>query len=143
MPARVRREPLVFLAGVVFDQAVKFLSSEQLNRGVAFSLGRDYPSRWLTAGLAAFALLAWLISWPRVKTDPVLRLCHALFFAGAFSNLLDRILFGGVRDIWSVPLLGIRNNLADWLIVTAAAGGALWQISRSWRETPSGNKIPT
>lgn len=35
------------------------------------------------------------------------------------SNLLDRLVYGGVRDWLTVPVLGLKNNLADWAIVGA------------------------
>lgn len=59
-----------------------------------------------------------LATFPSAQKDKKLLACHALFFAGALSNWLDRIFFDGVRDIW--PFFGVRNNLADWLIVGSA-----------------------
>lgn len=35
---------------------------------------------------------------------------------GGVSNLVDRLLFGYVRDYWPLPMLNIYNNLNDWLI---------------------------
>lgn len=122
------------LGGVLVDQVIKFTVPSQLNSGIAFSLGRFGSPLLLTVGLLAFAVGAFLISWPRVKSDLVLRSCHALFFAGAFSNLIDRALFGGVRDVWTVPFLGIQNNLADWLIVGAASIGIGWYQFRPCRD---------
>jgi lipoprotein signal peptidase len=134
---------IILLSGIIFDQAAKlvFASDGQLNRGIAFSLAES-NSPWLALGLIIFSAGAFLFSWPKAKSDRVFRLAHALFFAGAFSNLIDRLVYGGVRDIWTVPLLGLRNNPADWLIVGSILVGAAWQLYRSWRETALGTKIP-
>jgi lipoprotein signal peptidase len=35
--------------------------------------------------------------------------------------MLDRLINGGVRDWLVVPVLGLRNNLADWAIIIAIA----------------------
>lgn len=40
-----------------------------------------------------------------------------LFFAASLSNIWDRVVFGGVRDFLTVPILGVKNNVADWCIV--------------------------
>lgn len=42
-----------------------------------------------------------------------------LFIGGAVSNIIDRIYFGGVRDWFPIPFVGLRNNLADWAIFLA------------------------
>lgn len=36
-----------------------------------------------------------------------------IFFGAVFSNLLDRILYGAVLDWLALPILNLRNNLAD------------------------------
>ena len=136
MPAKLSSfiPGIILLSGVLIDQAIKFVAPSQLNTGIAFSLGNSGSPLLLTGGLLVFAIGAFLFSWPKVKPDPILRSGHALFFAGAFSNLIDRALFGGVRDVWTVPILGIQNNLADWLIVGAASIGIGWYQFRPRRD---------
>lgn len=40
-----------------------------------------------------------------------------VFLGGVLSNLLDRLIWGGVRDWLPIPVVNLRNNLADWSIV--------------------------
>jgi lipoprotein signal peptidase len=45
-----------------------------------------------------------------------------LFLAGATSNLIDRFVFGGVRDWLSWPVFNFSNNLADIWITLGFSG---------------------
>jgi lipoprotein signal peptidase len=56
-----------------------------------------------------------------------------LFGAGGTSNLLDRLLFGGVRDWLLIPYTGVYNNLADWYIFVAIVGLLLVELRDSTR----------
>ncbi len=33
------------------------------------------------------------------------------------SNIVDRLVLGGVRDFLPLPFVDMKNNLADWFIV--------------------------
>ena len=48
-------------------------------------------------------------------------LLSGLFLGSSFSNMIDRILFGGVRDWMMIPILKVENNAADFLIVGSLA----------------------
>ncbi|RLC34063.1 signal peptidase II, partial [Candidatus Shapirobacteria bacterium] len=39
-----------------------------------------------------------------------------LLIVGGVINLIDRLVYGFVRDYWSLLASGIYNNLADYLI---------------------------
>lgn len=52
-----------------------------------------------------------------------------LILLGAGSNLIDRLFFGYVRDYWFLPVLGVYNNLNDWLITI----GILIFIIKLWK----------
>ena len=39
-----------------------------------------------------------------------------LIFIGGVANLIDRIIFGYVRDYWNFLGLGLYNNINDWII---------------------------
>lgn len=141
-----RNYPLpIFFIAAALDQGVKLLFRDQviLNPGVSFSLGADLPPSWVALGVSGIALALALVSWTKVGDKPAERICHALFFAGSFSNLLDRWLLGGVRDIWTVPVIGVRNNLADWLILGAAFFWAGWHLAENYlkKAAPSGDTI--
>lgn len=109
---------LLFSLGLGLDQLSKrlFASSVTLNTGVSFSLFSHFPSWFVITALGIFLAAAAWLSFPTAQKKTVLLVCHALFFSGALSNWLDRIFYGGVRDMWSVPFIGVQNNLADWLI---------------------------
>lgn len=47
-----------------------------------------------------------------------------LMIIGGIANLIDRLVFGYVRDYWSLSAIGIYNNINDWLIFV----GILWKI---------------
>ena len=57
-----------------------------------------------------------ICAWFVLNKYPIVR---GLFLGGAMSNIMDRLVIGGVRDWLPVPVLGLRNNLADWAIVGA------------------------
>jgi len=47
---------------------------------------------------------------------------------GGMINLVDRLVFGYVRDYWSFGF--VYNNLADWIIV----GGVLYSVMILWKK---------
>lgn len=87
-----------------------------LNPGISF--GIRFP------GVEWLGLVVWLglLGWWWQKKD----LGLGLMLIGGLLNLGERYWLGGVRDYWQVPLLGVYNNINDWLIF----GGAvifLWR----------------
>jgi len=76
---------------------------------------------WLITGLAG--LIFWKF-WPQ---HPV---AATLILAGAISNLIDRIVWGGVIDWLSVPIFNLKNNLADWAIFVGLSWLILKEICR-------------
>lgn len=111
---------LVFLASLVLDQSTKLLApiyfEVDLNAGVAFGWLNQVPGGVVTALLIflAMGIAYWLRKeWQR---HPVIA---GLFWAGVVSNLLDRILLGGVSDWISLPYLELKNNLADFYLSIA------------------------
>jgi lipoprotein signal peptidase len=53
-----------------------------------------------------------------------------ILLLGAAGNLLDRLFFGYVRDYWPLPIIGVFNNINDYLITI----GALMFIIDLWRK---------
>jgi len=125
----VRKFCLILTIGIALDQLLKWLLFTNgnnyiwrdflgiqlsTNRGIAFSLP-VYGYVSIVISLLLLCFLAWLgwkyFSWRVVWTA----FGMGLIFAGAISNLFDRIFLGFVRDylrIWFFPVF----NLADIMI---------------------------
>lgn len=115
-----RIQIILFFLLIVLDQASKFYffkqGNVQLNVGISFGLGESASQPFLLFFLTAFLfLLLILLIWQKAW-----HWWWILFFAGAASNLIDRLIFGGVRDILPIPGTNLNNNLADYLIISAA-----------------------
>lgn len=93
----------------LFDQFSKFLALHfglwpSLNQGIVFGL---FPLPfWLVINLAIIVFLAAIFF--RKPNIPIF-----LILAGGFSNFLDRIFWGGVVDLISLPHFPWKFNLAD------------------------------
>lgn len=91
-----------------------------LNRGISFGLG--------IPGVEIVVLIVWLgliYFFYREKSAALL-----LVIIGGGWNLAERLLAGGVRDYWRIPLTNVYNNLADWLIFM----GVVWYIWQKIRK---------
>lgn len=78
-----------------------------INNGASFGL--NIPALELISFL--FLILLLVVWWKEKKAWGVL-----LIMLGGLLNLRERILFGGVRDYWQIPMTAIYNNLNDYLI---------------------------
>ena len=108
-----------FFAVVIIDQVSKFLVQDKLevlyNNGVSFGfLGGN--KTLLAVALVAVMIGVWYCCKQFWLKYPLLA---GMLFGGGISNVLDRILYPGVRDWLSVPGMNIKNNLADWAIFIA------------------------
>jgi len=109
-----------FLFALILDQVTKHIASFQglvvINSGISFGL---FSGFFLTLILIAVFIALYQWSCPRwQKPYPILT---GLFLGGAMSNIVDRLVLGGVRDFLPVPVIGITNNLADYFIVGSLA----------------------
>jgi len=105
-----------FLFALIADQVTKHIASfqglVQINEGISFGL---FSGSLLTLILILIFVAFYQWSCPRwQKPFPMLT---GLFLGGAMSNIVDRLVLGGVRDFLPVPFTQIHNNLADWFIV--------------------------
>jgi signal peptidase II len=114
------------LAVVGVDQLTKLWAAQHgwssLNPGISFGWLSQVSGSWLTVILVLVGLGMTRLVWRMSRSPQVAR---GLLLGGVISNLIDRILLGGVRDWLPVPILGVRNNLADYAI----AVGVIWLVS--------------
>jgi signal peptidase II len=107
---------------IVVDQVSKFLVGNSggemvLNTGISFGLFSNLAI-WLS--LVGLVVLSW---WGR-HTLTQQPLSMGLIWGGALSNLLDRVVWGGVQDWLALPGMPFRNNLAD----VAISLGVVWGL---------------
>ncbi|HYG77119.1 MAG TPA: signal peptidase II [Planctomycetota bacterium] len=151
------RRPLVFAVVVCAGIAVDLLSkwyvfshlnagesyavipnvlhfTEAENRGVAFSMLKDYPLVILSISVLAIAALGTIYWRSRQTASLYLLTSLALILIGAAGNLFDRLAFGYVRDfidfVPRIPLIGhwAVFNVADMCITT----GVLLYLFCAW-----------
>jgi len=103
---------------VVIDQLSKFLASFFgleiiFNSGVSLGWLGDFSAGGLTLLSVFFVLIIFILFKKEWLVSPV---ASSLFFGGAVSNILDRIIYGAVKDWLKIPFFDVYNNLADWFI---------------------------
>ncbi|MFA6042145.1 MAG: signal peptidase II [Patescibacteria group bacterium] len=89
------------------------------NAGIAFGIPVPSPLLWV-----GIAFLVGLVSWFGYQAyrrhDQVSAVAAATVVLAAFSNVLDRLQFGYVRDFLALSFWPTVGNLADWLLTVAA-----------------------
>lgn len=85
-----------------------FDSISVINQGISFGL---FQSPLWIVHLVLFVGL-FLFFWRESASHPI---PYGLILGGSISNIVDRILFGGVKDWIHLPY-GMTNNIADWAI---------------------------
>lgn len=112
------------------------------NRGINFGLfaGDSEALRWLLilfAILVCIAVLIWVRQGP---ARPMGQLGAGLLIGGALSNVLDRLMFGYVRDFLNTSCCGIDNpfvfNPADVFIFLGAAALILFDDRPDPKKAP-------
>ena len=95
------------------------------NTGAAFSLFSDQPAvTVLLSGCLLLGLILFLLKMPLTRSQ---RLCGCMIAAGAFSNLLDRILRGYVVDL--IELLFVRFAIFNVADIAVVVGTVLLMLS--------------
>jgi len=98
------------------DQVSKSFASETtVNMGIAFGLLADNFFSVRIASLF-FLVIASLVIWQFWSKWQKIPIALGMFAGGVFGNLLDRLIYGGVRDWLTLPFMNLTNNLADWFI---------------------------
>lgn len=113
---------LLAIAVIVADQVTKFLAGSwgwvSLNGGISFGLLENVPSYVLSLSLLIMIFVSWVVYRRAWQKEP---LAAGFFLGGAVSNLIDRILWSGVRDWLPLPGTNLHNNLADYAILIGLA----------------------
>lgn len=115
----MRKFLIWFLLMIGLDQGSKYLARYFelpiiFNTGISFGFGDEMGSY---VAILLVVLLTILLAWGlRDYWQNHLALA-GIFFGAVFSNLLDRILYGAVLDWLALPVLNLRNNLADIAVV--------------------------
>ena len=109
---------LLFFVLTFIDQITKFwadsLGLVVENNGVSFGLMDGF------GGMIYIQLILLLVVFYILNKSVMPVLEKTLFLSGIVSNSLDRIFMGGVvRDWLVIPVVGLKNNLADIFIFTA------------------------
>jgi lipoprotein signal peptidase len=84
-----------------------------LNEGIAFGIPFPRWLFWIAAGIVMSMLLRVFL---RTGAHPYERFALVALFIGAASNMIDRLRFGGVVDIFALPG-GLTFNIADCMII--------------------------
>ncbi len=129
-----RVQIILFFFLIILDQASKFYFCKrghvQLNIGISFGWGEFASQPFLLFFLTTILfLLLMLLTWQKTW-----HWWWILFFAGATSNLIDRLILGGVRDVLSIPGTNLNNNLADYFIISAVLIPFIIRVYRDIKE---------
>lgn len=116
-------------AVIFLDQFTKYLAGQAsmlaVNRGVSLGMVST-QNQVLLSTIIIFILIAlWLWQKKLWSKYPVIA---GLLFGGGISNLIDRVLFQGVKDWLPVPGFNLTNNIADWSITVALAAILLLEL---------------
>ena len=122
-----------FLISITLDQVTKWLAQRfftvQYNSGISLSWLKGADQYLLSLLLCIFLIG---IAWTGEKIWKKYPGWSGMFFGGAVSNLLDRMLYSGVRDWITLPVIQLKNNIADWFICVSL-GFILFQLMRQKR----------
>lgn len=129
--AKKRRElilPFLFLmmvlsVSVALDQWLKLTASRVVvNNNFAWSISLVVSPLWISIFFYVGSMILAATHFVYGQRRYLLAVCYGLLLGAGTSNLIDRLLIGGVKDIWPIPIMGGYNNLADWLLLVAVLG---------------------
>ena len=130
-------DPFLFLVAV--DQWVKWSSTDveaplipglvsiAATKNYGFSLGMLGDASWLAAILSSFVIIAIILLLIRSTFTKAMRFAMLMILSGAFGNLLDRLFFGYVRDMFRLDFIQfyIFNPADIWITLGCILAGAL------------------
>lgn len=105
---------------LLVDQFSKMLAEQRgsvvINSGISFGLGTSVNQGVMPIALVGVLIVAMYVLRHTWQRQPQV---VGLFFGGAISNVMDRFIYGGVRDWLPLPIGGLHNNLADYAVVVS------------------------
>lgn len=91
-----------------------------LNTGVAFSMFEGQTVLFIAISAIAAAIFVYLLLSKKFFTNKFLKVCLGLILGGTVGNMIDRIVFSGVRDFIYFKFVNFAIfNIADAAIVIA------------------------
>lgn len=106
----------IFLVGGMAHYWLSLTRVITKNYGISFGL-----DGWFFIVLSIFFVVMLSIIWWKNEFRGI-----NVILAGGWINLIDRVVFGYVRDYWKLG--SIYNNLADWMIQV----GVIIFLSKIW-----------
>lgn len=121
---------------ILLDQLTKFLIygtparsvignllwfESSLNTGVAFSMFEGKSNIFIVTSLLASVLFIYLIVSKKVFSSKFETIVLGVILGGTLSNVIDRFLFGGVRDFIYLKFINFAIfNIADMAVTIGA-----------------------
>ena len=121
---------------ILLDQMTKFLIygtparsvignllwfESSLNTGVAFSMFEGKSNIFIVTSLVASVLFIYLIVSKKVFSSKFETIVLGVILGGTLSNVIDRFLFGGVRDFIYFKFINFAIfNIADMAVTIGA-----------------------
>jgi lipoprotein signal peptidase len=112
--------------------SINFPSKVQLNLVGAGSLpwlSHEKPIWLIVTGAILISIAGYIHMSSKLNSNQ--RLAWTLILSGGISNWLDRLIYGGVRDIWLIYGTNLKNNLADYALTL----GVIWLMIQLLTQT--------
>jgi len=97
---------------IILDQLTKYLFGFVFNTGSAFGLFKEYSLFLLLFSFIALGFIIYLF----IKYKKY-RLIFSLFLSGIIGNLIDRLMFGYVRDFIDLRIWPVFNLADSYLVI--------------------------
>ncbi len=105
---------LIAVAGFCLHEFLATRGTVVSNYGISFGIGQG-----LVGLIVLIEIMVIVVLW---------RIGGKMAAIGGLVNLGDRLRFGYVRDYWYLPIIGLYNNVGDWIIAVGIVGLLLQQL---------------
>lgn len=147
---------IVAIIVVIIDQLTKFLIygtpsrsiignllwfESTLNTGVAFSMFENFTTFFTIFSAVAVIAMGYIIISNRFFKNRTEKIMIAVIMGGAFSNLIDRVVFKGVRDFIYLKFIDFAIfNIADMAVSIGAVVFFVYMLIKYIIEQKNTNK---